>query len=209
MLIAFGYRVVIVVRTVVPDRPLDFEGAASMVSAMTRLASGDVTVDDPGPRPPRRDRRNGRRGRGVQEQHDRGRSAARRAARGRGAAGRAAQGRHAPARRCVRRRGRRDRRDRVLGLDRTRSLRHHADADGRAVAGSGDQRRGGLRGSLHQRAVGRLGERGIDILGQRDQPPGPGIGAHRQRGRRSGAARPTSASASCRRRPAASATWSN
>ena len=35
----------------------------------------------------------------------------------------AAQGRHDQARRSVRRRGRRDRRDRVLGLDRARSFR--------------------------------------------------------------------------------------
>ena len=50
--------------------------------------------------------------------------------------GPAAQGRDGQARRFLRGRGRRDRRDRVVGLDRTRSLRRHADGDRRARAGS-------------------------------------------------------------------------
>ena len=37
--------------------------------------------------------------------------------------------------------------------------------------------RGGLGRSLHQRAVGGLGHRGDGVVGQRDQPPGAGIGA--------------------------------
>ena len=45
---------------------------------------------------------------------------------------------------------------------------------------------GGFRGSLHQRAVGGLGDRGDGLLGQRDQPPGAGIGADGGRRRRPG-----------------------
>ena len=44
-----------------------------------------------------------------------------------------------------------------------------------------------LRGGLHQRAVGGLGDRGTGLVGQRDQPPGAGIGADGQRGGRPGA----------------------
>ena len=39
---------------------------------------------------------------------------------------------------------------------------------------------GGVRGSLHQCAIGRIRHRRDGILGQRDQPSGPGFGADRQ-----------------------------
>ena len=44
----------------------------------------------------------------------------------------------------------------------------------------GDHRRRGFRRSFHQCAIGILGQRGIDLLGQRDQPSGSGIVARRQ-----------------------------
>ena len=44
----------------------------------------------------------------------------------------------------------------------------------------------GFRGSLHQRAVGGVGDRRAVLLGQRDQPPGAGIGADGNRCRRPG-----------------------
>ncbi len=40
--------------------------------------------------------------------------------------------------------------------------------------------RGGFGRGLHQRAVGGLRDRGADVFGQRDQPPGAGIGADGQ-----------------------------
>ncbi len=90
------------------------------------------------------------------------------------------------ARRHLRNRRRRDRRNRVLGFDRARSLRHHAHRDRGSRAGDHHHGRGGLRGSLHQCAVGGLCDRGTDFVGQRDQPPGAGIGADGQRGGRPG-----------------------
>ena len=68
-----------------------------------------------------------------------------------------------------------------------RSFRRHADVDRRAFAGAGDHGRRGFRGSLHQRAVGGVRDRRTVVLGQRDQPPGAGIGADGQRSRRPGA----------------------
>ena len=62
----------------------------------------------------------------------------------------------------------------------------HADLDGRARAGTDHRGCGRLGGSLHQRAVGGLGDRRAVVVGQRDQPPGAGIGADGRRGRRSG-----------------------
>ena len=49
----------------------------------------------------------------------------------------------------------------------------------RAAAGDDHGRRGFGR-SIHQRAVGRFSDRGAVFLGQRDQPPGAGIGADGQ-----------------------------
>ena len=69
--------------------------------------------------------------------------------------------------------------------------------------------RGRLRGSLHQRAVGGFGHGGADLVGQRDQPPGAGIGPDGQRGGRSGAQDQRSRRRIVRRRRPASATWSN
>ncbi len=73
-----------------------------------------------------------------------------------------------------------NRRRRVTGLDRAGSLRRHADGDRRAFGGTRHQGCGSFRGSLHQCAVGRIRHRGDGFLGQRDQPPGPGLGADRQ-----------------------------
>ncbi len=56
----------------------------------------------------------------------------------------------------------------------------YAHLDLRTCTGTYHHGRGGLRGSLHQCAVGGLGNRGADLVGQRDQPPGPGIGADGQ-----------------------------
>ena len=95
MLIAFALSVVLVCGlSLLIGRSIS-KALASMVSAMTRLAGGDVAMAIPGLGRARRDRRNGRRGRGVQEQHDRGRAAARRAAEAEARQARAAQGRHA------------------------------------------------------------------------------------------------------------------
>ena len=121
----------------------------------------------------------------------------------------AAQGRHDQARRRFRGRGRRDHRNGVVGLDRARSFGRHADRDRGTLAGTDHHGGGGFRGSFHQRAVGGVGDRRDGLVGQRDQPPGAGIGAHRQRSGRARRARPTTGSANCRRRRAASATWSN
>ena len=90
------------------------------------------------------------------------------------------------ARRRFRRRGRQDRGDRVGGVDRTRSLRRHADGDRRTRPGTDHDGGRGFRGSLHQRAVGGLLHRGDGLVHHRDRPPGSGIGADGQRGRRSG-----------------------
>ncbi len=68
---------------------------------------------------------------------------------------------------------------------------------------------GGFRRSLHQRAVGGVRHRGDGVVGQRDQPPGAGIGADGHAKPSTRPARPTIASANCRRRQPASATWSN
>ena len=48
------------------------------------------------------------------------------------------------------------------------------------AAGTDHHRRGGVRRSLHQRAIGGLGDRRDGIVGERDQPTGSGIGADRQ-----------------------------
>ncbi len=64
----------------------------------------------------------------------------------------------------------------------------------------------GLRAGLRQCAVGRLGDRGDDRVGDRDQPPGAGVQRDRRRGGHSRRRRPTRASTNCRRRRAASAT---
>ena len=53
-------------------------------------------------------------------------------------------------------------------------------------AGIDHHGRGGIRGSLHQRAVGGVRDRRDGVLRQRDQPSGAGIGADGQRGRRPG-----------------------
>ena len=91
----------------------------------------------------------------------------------------------------------------------TRKLCRRADLDRDAVGKSGDQGRGRFGRSLQQRSIGCLRNGRIVVLGPRDQPPGPGIGAHGQRGRRRRRVRPTTASANSPRLRGASATWSN
>ena len=86
----------------------------------------------------------------------------------------------------LRGRRRRDRRNRVIRFDRTRSLRRHADGDRRARAASDDHGGGGFGRSFHQRAVGGFSDGGAVFFRQRDQPPGAGIGADGRRGRRPG-----------------------
>ena len=175
MLIAFALSVVLVCGLSLLIGQSISNALASMVSAMTRLAGGDVRMAIPGLG--RRDEIGEMAGavevfknnmieaeRLRAEQRD-----------GRSAAGGTAQGGHARTRQCVRRCGRRDRRDRVFGRDRTGSLRQYADEGGRTIAESGDHGRCGFRRSLHQRAVGILSQRGADLLGQRDQPSGSGI----------------------------------
>ena len=49
-----------------------------------------------------------------------------------------------------------------------------------------DDGRGGVRRGLHQRPVGGVRDRRAVVVGQRDQPPGAGIGADGDRGRRPG-----------------------
>jgi methyl-accepting chemotaxis protein len=64
----------------------------------------------------------------------------------------------------------------IFGLDRTRSLRQHLDGDRGTRPGThlhGCRRVGR---SLHQCAVGGLGDRRNDLVRQRDQPPGAGFG---------------------------------
>ena len=82
---------------------------------------------------------------------------------------------------------RRDRRHRVIGLHRTGSFRRHADGDRRAFGGADHHGRVRVRRSLRQCAVGRIRDRRDGIVGQRDQPPGAGLGAHRRRGGGAGA----------------------
>ena len=58
--------------------------------------------------------------------------------------------------------------------------------DRRPLAGTGDHGCRGFGGSLDQRAVGGLRHRRDVVVGQRDQPPGAGIGADGERCRRPG-----------------------
>ena len=81
---------------------------------------------------------------------------------------------------------RRDRRNRVIRFDRTRSLRQHADGDCRARAASDDHGGRGLGRGFHQCAVGGFSDGRAVFFRQRDQPPGAGIGADGRRGRRPG-----------------------
>ena len=67
------------------------------------------------------------------------------------------------------------------------SLRRHADCDRRTFAGTDHDGGSSVGRSLDQCAVGCFGDRRDGLVGQRDQPSGAGIGAHRQSGRRSGA----------------------
>ena len=86
----------------------------------------------------------------------------------------------------VRGRDRRHRQHRVLGVEPAGSLGRHSDVDGRPLATAGHDRRLSFGGSLDQRAVGRLCHGGAVIVGDRDQPPGAGVGAHGERGGHAG-----------------------
>ncbi len=126
-------------------------------------------------RPQGRSRRHGAGGRDLQGQ---GRGKGPRGSRSQGRAGpdrrETAQGGHDQACRFVRSRGRRDRRNRVVGLDRTRGLRHYADRDRRARAGSDHDGCRGVGRSFHQRAVGGFSDGRNGVIDHRDQPPGAG-----------------------------------
>ena len=204
---------------------------AGMTGAMQRLAAGDNEVEIPS-----RDSRDeiGAMAKAVEvfkqnaierirleaEQHA---TEARTAADKRSSEERAAAEKHAAAEReeaarkaaihkladSVRSGGRRHHRQCVVGLDRTRSRSQYADQDRRDHPAALRRGRVGLRGSLRQRPVGRLGDRGDDRLGRRDQPAGAGIEQDRRRSGQAGGRRPTHASPNCRRRRAASATWSS
>ncbi len=78
-------------------------------------------------------------------------------------------------------------RNRVGLIERVGSFRRYIDVNGRSFAGIDHHGCRGVRGSLHQCAVGSLRDRGDDLVHQRDQPPGPGFGTDGRRGRRSGA----------------------
>ena len=86
------------------------------------------------------------------------------------------------ARRSVPGRGRRHRRHGFDRRDRAGSDRRHADQHRRGHPGAVRDRGIGLRGSLRKRPVGRHRNRGDDHVGDRDQPTGAGILAHRRRG---------------------------
>ena len=66
------------------------------------------------------------------------------------------------------------------GLDRAGSLGRHVDGDRGAFGGACHHGCGGVRGSLHQCAIGRIRHRRDGVVGQRDQPSGPGLGADRR-----------------------------
>ncbi len=123
------------------------------------------------------------------------------------------QDRTRPSRRChhpqVRSHDRRSRRHRLCGLDRARGVCNDLDQHRAARPGAGNGSRRGLRGSVDQRAVGRLGFRRAVVLRHRNQPSRAGFGPRWPRKpsiRRRG---PMRASTSCRRRPPASATSSS
>ena len=100
----------------------------------------------------------------------------------------AAQGRHDQARRRTSKvRSARSSQTVSSASTRARSLGRHADDDRRARAGAHHRGGRGFRRGLHQCAVGGLRNRGAVLVGQRDQPPGAGIGADGERRRRPGA----------------------
>ena len=112
----------------------------------------------------RRGRRDGQGGRDLQEQCRRPPVAGDRATRGRDPRRREPQVGHEQDGRRFRGCGRPDRRDRVVGVRPTRGFGGHADRDRGARAGTHDHGRGGVRGSLHQRAVGGLRHRGDGLV---------------------------------------------
>ena len=78
-----------------------------------------------------------------------------------------------------------------------------------AFGGAGDHGGRRFRRSLDQRAIGGVGDGGDGVLGQRDQPAGPGIPRGSPLRRWSRRRTPMIASASCRTRRPGSATWSS
>ena len=135
----------------------------------------------PRPRPPRRDRRDGGLGPGVQGQHDRRQPPARRAGQGAGGQGAPPEdGRRGH--RAVRSEDDRSREDRLVRFHRTAGRRPDAQQHGggnlQAV------RRGGRRGraGIGQRADGRFGGGGAHLLGRRDLAPGRHLDPDHQQG---------------------------
>ena len=144
MLIAFALSVILVCGlSLLIGRSIS-NALASMVSAMTRLAGGDVRLAIPGLG--RRDEIGEMAGAVEVFKNNMIEAERLRAEQleAEAAAGGAAQGGYARTRRCVRRRGRRDRRDRVLGCDRTGSLGQYADTGGGTLAAPRDHGRGGF-----------------------------------------------------------------
>ena len=170
------------------DRPRHLQAAGRPGAGGAEARRRPFRRGAAGSRPPRRGRRHGRRGRIVQGQAGgEGATGRRGESRGAGEGGGRAQGGDARAGRRVREGGRQHRRDGVVRLDRTGSGGQHPDQDRRDDPAAFRRGRVGVRGGLHQRAVGRLGDRGDDRLGRRDRPAGAGIEQYRQRSGQAGA----------------------
>ncbi len=84
----------------------------------------------------------------------------------------ARQGRHAQDGRRLRKRRWRDRRDGLVGFVQAGSVGGHVEQDGGPRRRARNHGGGRVGGSVHQRAIRRLGHRGDDVLGHRDRPPG-------------------------------------
>ena len=196
MIIAFGITVVVLaVVGFLLGRSIS-KALGGMVGAMTRLARGELSISVPGVG--RKDEIGEMAG-AVEVFRTNMAEAERLRAEQVEADARGREQRKADMQRLadeVRRRGRRDHRDRVVGGDRARGVFEHADAGRRARQRACERRGVGLGGGLRQRAVGVVGERGDDLIDLRDQPPGAGIGARRRRRGRSRRSAPMRASPS-------------
>jgi hypothetical protein len=151
-------------------------GIASIVKPMQALGKGDLSADVAAPGREDRNRRDGRYPAGVQAGADRQegrRRGRRRRCRSQDRA-RPPGRRHHPQFRIH---DRRDRPDRIVGIDPARSLGQHAVCDRQPRPGGHQHGRLGFRGGDHQRAVGGVSHGRALLLGHRDQPPGAGIGA--------------------------------
>ena len=165
------------------DRPPDRDDDRRDGSARRRRRCRRSAV----PAAPRRDRRDGGRGAGVQGQPDPKPSARSRDRAGAAGGGGAAQGLHAPDGRRFRAGGRGHHRHGVVLGDGIAGHRpdhdRHRDADGEPV----HHRRGGGRGSRHERQYGGRGGGRARLVGPGDRPSGRQLGrigpARRARGR--------------------------